>query len=35
MKFLIPSAKQLSGLSDGKLVELALASQAVVAQLVD
>ena len=35
MKFLIPSAKQMSGLSDGKFVELAPASQAVVAQLVD
>ena len=35
MKFLIPSAKQMSGLSDGKLVELAPASQAVLAQLVD
>ena len=35
MKFLIPSAKQLSDLPDGKFVELAPASQAVVAQLVD
>ena len=35
MKFLIPSAKQLSDLPGGKLVELAPASQAVLAQLVD
>lgn len=33
MKFLIPSAKQLSDLPDGKLVELMPASQAVLAQL--
>ena len=35
MKFLIPSAKQLSDLPDGKFVELAPASQAVLAQLGD
>ena len=35
MKFLIPSAKQMSDLSDGKFVELAPASQAVLGQLGD